>query len=89
MSSLGFGVIQKVFDGVVRLLHWIIFYMICFQDLYTFEFSMVFEYESNEAFKACEEIITREFGEKRKDQMSKFVFKILNNRGVVVSEFVR
>ena len=51
--------------------------------------SMVFEYESNEAFKACEEIITREFGEKRKDQMSKFVFKILNNRGVVVSEFVR
>ena len=51
--------------------------------------SMVFEYESKEAFKACEEIITKEFGEKRTEQMKKFVFKIFNNRGIVVSEFVR
>ena len=51
--------------------------------------SMVFEYESKEAFQACEEIITKEFGEKRTEQMKKFVFKIFNNRGIVVSEFVR
>ena len=51
--------------------------------------SMVFEYDSKEGFEACEKIIATEFGETRREQMDKFVFKIFNNRGVVVSEFAR
>lgn len=54
-----------------------------------YRISMVFEYESKEAFETCERILATEFGETRKDQMSKFIFKIFNNRGVVVSEFRR
>ena len=50
---------------------------------------MVFEYDSKEGFEACEKIIATEFGETRREQMDKFVFKIFNNRGVVVSEFAR
>ena len=51
--------------------------------------SMVFEYESKEGFEICEQIIAEEFGEKLKEKISKVVFKIYNNRGVVVSEFSR
>ena len=51
--------------------------------------SMVFEYDSREGFEACEKIIATEFGETRRQQMDKFVFKIFNNRGVVLSEFAR
>ena len=50
---------------------------------------MVFEYESKEGFEICEQIIAKEFGEKLKEKISKFVFKIYNNRGVVLSEFSR
>ena len=50
---------------------------------------MVFEYESKEGFEFCEQILAKEFGETLKEKTSKFVFKIYNNRGVVVSEFSR
>jgi hypothetical protein len=54
-----------------------------------YRISMVFEYDSREGFEACEKIIATEFGETRRKQMDKFVFKIFNNRGVVLSEFAR
>ena len=50
---------------------------------------MVYEYKSKEGFKFCKQILVKEFGEKKKKKTSKFVFKIYNNRGVVVSEFSR
>ena len=51
--------------------------------------SMVFEYDSKEGYEACEKILAKEFGETRRQEMSKFVFKVVNNRGVVMSEFSR
>jgi hypothetical protein len=50
---------------------------------------MVFEYESKTAFQSCEKILAEAFTPENCPQASKFVFKIFNNRGVVVSEFVR
>jgi len=51
--------------------------------------SMVFEYDSKEGYQKCQEIIDKEFGVTLKEKLKKFVFKIHNNRGVVVSEFIR
>ena len=50
---------------------------------------MVFEYDSKEGYQQCQEIIDKEFGFTLKEKLKKFVFKIHNNRGVVVSEFIR
>ena len=50
--------------------------------------SMVFEYDSKEGYQQCQEIIDKEFGVTLKEKLKKFVFKIHNNRGVVVSEFI-
>ena len=51
--------------------------------------SMVFEYDSKDGYQRCQAIIDEEFGVTIKEKLKKFVFKIHNNRGVVVSEFVR
>lgn len=51
--------------------------------------TMVFEYESKISFQSCEKILAEAFTPENCPQGSKFVFKIFNNRGVVVSEFVR
>ena len=51
--------------------------------------SMVFEYDSKEGYKKCQDIIDEEFGRTRREHLKKFVFKITNNRGVVISEFAR
>ena len=51
--------------------------------------SMVFEYDSKGGYQKCQEIIDEEFGVTLKEKLKKFVFKIHNNRGVVVSEFIR
>ena len=50
--------------------------------------SMVFEYDSKEGYQKCQEIIDQEFSVILKEKLKKFVFKIHNNRGVVVSEFI-
>ena len=50
---------------------------------------MVFEYDSKEGYLKCQEIIDQEFGVILKEKLKKFVFKIHNNRGIVVSEFIR
>ena len=54
-----------------------------------FRVSMVFEYDSKEGYKKCQDIIDEEFGRARSEYLKKFVFKITNNRGVVISEFAR
>jgi hypothetical protein len=51
--------------------------------------SMVFEYDSKEGYESCQGIIAKEFNEVRREELSKFVFKVQTNRGVVLSEFVR
>jgi hypothetical protein len=51
--------------------------------------SMVFEYDSKEGYETCEKILAKEFGGTRREELSKFVFKVLNNRGIVLSEFTR
>ena len=51
--------------------------------------TMVFEYESKSGFEACEKILGEAFKPENNPTAGKFVFKIFNNRGVVVSEFVR
>ena len=50
---------------------------------------MVFEYDSKEGYEKCQDIIDEEFGRARSEYLKKFVFKITNNRGVVISEFAR
>ena len=50
--------------------------------------SMVFEYDSKEGYEKCQEIIADDIGGKRREELSKFVFKVQNNRGVVLTEFV-
>ena len=54
-----------------------------------FRVSMVFEYDSREGYEKCQDIIDEEFGRARSEHLKKFVFKITNNRGVVISEFAR
>ena len=54
-----------------------------------FRVSMVFEYDSKEGYEKCQDIIDEEFGSVRSEYLKKFVFKITNNRGVVISEFAR
>ena len=51
--------------------------------------TMVFEYESQNAFKTCEKLLAEAFKPENCPAISRFVFKIFNNRGVVVSEFIR
>ena len=50
---------------------------------------MVFEYDSKEGYQKCQDIIDKEFNVTLKEKLKKFIFKIHNNRGVVVSEFIR
>ena len=50
---------------------------------------MVFEYESKEGYLKCQDIIAEDFGKARREELSKFVFKVQNNRGLVLSEYVR
>ena len=47
----------------------------------------VFEYESQVSFKKCESILKDAFTLKNCPTLAKFVFKIFNNRGIVVSEY--
>ena len=49
--------------------------------------TQIFEYESENSFKKCERILTVAFTPKNCPTLAKFVFKIFNNRGIVVSEF--
>ena len=49
--------------------------------------TQVFEYESQDSFKKCEIILKDAFTPQNCPALSKFVFKIFNNRGIVVSEF--
>ncbi len=51
--------------------------------------TMVFEYESQNAFKTCEKLLAEAFKPENCPAISRFVFKIFNNRGVIVSEFIR
>ena len=50
---------------------------------------MAFEYDCKEECETCKKILAKEFGETRREELSKFVFKVLNNRGIVLSEFTR
>ena len=49
--------------------------------------TQVFEYESQNSFKKCESILNEAFTPENCPVLAKFVFKIFNNRGVVISEF--
>ena len=49
--------------------------------------TQVFEYESQDSFKKCESILKDAFTPKYCPALTKFVFKIFNNRGIVVSEY--
>ena len=49
--------------------------------------TQVFEYDSQHSFKKCETILNYAFKPENCPTLAKFVFKIFNNRGVVVSEF--
>ena len=49
--------------------------------------TQVFEYESQDSFKKCESILKDEFSPQNCPALAKFVFKIFNNRGIVVSEY--
>ena len=49
--------------------------------------TQVFEYESQDSFKKCESILKNAFTTKNCPALAKFVFKIFNNRGIVVSEY--
>ena len=51
--------------------------------------AMVFEYESKDGYLKCQDIIAEDFGKARREELSKFVFKVQNNRGLVLSEYVR
>ena len=49
--------------------------------------TQVFEYESQDSFKKCESILKDAFTPQNWPTLAKFVFKIFNNRGIVVSEY--
>ena len=49
--------------------------------------TQVFEYDSETSFKKCENILNVAFTTENCPTLAKFVFKIFNNRGIVVSEF--
>ena len=49
--------------------------------------TQVFEYESQASFKKFESILKVAFASENCPTLAKFVFKIFNNRGIVVSEF--
>ena len=49
---------------------------------------MVFEYYSKEGYQKCQDIIDKEFNVTLKEKLKKFIFKIHNNRGVVVCELL-
>ena len=49
--------------------------------------TQVFEYKSQDSFKKCESILKDAFTPKNCPALAKFVFKIFNNRGIVVSEY--
>mgnify|MGYP005704230501 FL=1 len=49
--------------------------------------TQVFEYENQDSFKKCESILNDAFTPENCPVLAKFVFKIFNNRGIVVSEF--
>ena len=49
--------------------------------------TQVFEYESQYSFKKCESILKDAFKPHNCPALAKFVFKIFNNRGIVVSEY--
>ena len=49
--------------------------------------TQVFEYECQDSFKKCETILNNAFTPEICPTLAKFVFKIFNNRGIVVSEF--
>ena len=49
--------------------------------------TQVFEYESQDSFKKCESILKDAFTHQNCPALAKFVFKIFNNRGIVVSEY--
>ena len=51
--------------------------------------AMVFQYDSKEGYLKCQDIIAVDFGKARREELSKFVFKVQNNRGLVLSEYVR
>ena len=42
---------------------------------------------TEEGYKTYEKILAGEFGKTRREELSKFVFKVLNNRGIVQSKF--
>ena len=49
--------------------------------------TQVFEYDSETSFKKCENILNVAFTPENCPTLAKFVFKIFNNRGIVVSDF--
>ena len=49
--------------------------------------TQVFEYESQNSSKKCESILNEAFTPENCPVLAKFVFKIFNNRGIVVSEY--
>ena len=49
--------------------------------------TQVFEYEDQVSFKKCESIFKEAFTPKNCSALAKFVFKIFNNRGIVVSDY--
>ena len=49
--------------------------------------TQVFEYDSETSFKKCENILNVAFTPENCPTLAKFVFKIFNNRGIVVFEF--
>ena len=52
-----------------------------------YRITQVFEYESESSFKKCERILSVAFTPENCPTLAKLVFKIFNNRGIVVSEF--
>tara|TARA_B110000971_G_C19937044_1_gene466875 strand:+ start:273 stop:629 length:357 start_codon:yes stop_codon:yes gene_type:complete len=51
--------------------------------------SMVFEYDSKDGYLKCQTIIDESFVKGRSEVLNKFVFKMQNNRGLVLSEYLR
>tara|TARA_B110000908_G_C10085341_1_gene371492 strand:+ start:218 stop:613 length:396 start_codon:yes stop_codon:yes gene_type:complete len=51
--------------------------------------SMVFEYDSRDGYLKCQNIIEKNFVQNRNEALKKFVFKMQNNRGLILSEYRR
>jgi len=49
--------------------------------------TQVFEYKSQASFIKCESILKDAFTPKNCSALAKFIFKIFNNRGIVVSKY--